>query len=125
MARADCVTTIGLQRIASELAAAPIVSHVALGDNDTAAQVSDIALGNETYRVAIDSLSQVNVSTRALILITASDIGAGNQTIREVGFLDALVGGNMLCRHVLDTPIVISGAQQIGIVYNLVQGIIE
>lgn len=124
MARSDVVTTIGLQRIASELAVAPIASYIALGDDNTAAQVSDLALGNEIYRVAI-TLSQVNVSTRAVITITASDIGVGNQTIREVGLLDAAVGGNLICRHVLDTAVAISGAQKIGIIYNLVQGIIE
>lgn len=124
MPRKDCVTLVGLQRIASELADAPIATHIALGDDDTASQVSDVALGNEIYRVAID-LAQVNVSTRALITITASDIGVGDQTIREVGLLDAAVGGNLICRHVLDTAIVINGGQKVGFVYNLVQGIIE
>jgi hypothetical protein len=124
MPRKDCVTIIGLQRIASELADAPIATHIALGDDDTASQVSDLTLGNETYRIAI-ALAQVHVSTRGLITITASDIGTGDQTIREIGLFDAAVGGNMICRHVLDTAIVIGGSQKVGVVYNLVQGIIE
>ena len=122
MPRQDCVTTVGLQRMASHLANAPLVTHVAFGDDDTAAQVSDIALANETHRDTIDSISNVNVSVISAITIAADDIGSGEQTIDEVGVLD---GSNLLCRHALYTPVKITGVQQLTVVYEVVLGTIE
>ena len=125
MSRSDCVTTIGLQKIASYLAAAPLVTYIAIGDDDTPAEVSDLSLDSETYRQVLDSIAAVDVTTQCVVEITASDIGTGEQTVEEVGCLDSDVGRNLICRHALDTPVKVTGAQKLKIVYNLVQGTLD
>lgn len=106
------VTTVGLQRMASILAANNFITHMAVGDDDTAENVADLALGNELHRVALDNIAQSDQVCWGVGTVTASDIGVGSYSIKEYGFFDAGSGGNMLCRVVLDTAVVITGAQK-------------
>ena len=72
-------TTVGKQRGASHWANATpgktLATHVALGSDDTEANVSDLSLGTEFYRVAIDRSSQDDVTYRTEVVIIGSDIG--------------------------------------------------
>lgn len=120
MPRKDCVTTIGLQRMASILAANSLITHMAFGDNDQASQVSDVTLLNEIYREALDGVQQDDVTVRGELVIAGSDIGSGAIELKEVSLQDASVGGNTICRHVLNNTIEITGAQLLSTVYGLV-----
>jgi hypothetical protein len=121
MPRLTGITSIGLQRIASHLASAPsqtLVTYLALGDDDTAFLPSDLALGNETYRVVVDSVFADGRVCFESVEIIASDIGAGTITIAEMGLYDAVVGGNLIARQVLDTAFTFSGAEKIRVLWG-------
>lgn len=106
------ITTIGLQRMASILAANDFITHMAVGDDDTAENIADLSLGNELHRVALDTVAQSDQVCWGVGTVLASDIGAGSYTIKEYAYFDASSGGNMICRIVLDTAVTITGAQK-------------
>lgn len=120
----NVVTTIGLQRCASHLASAPSqewFTYLAIGDNDdNAASTEDLALTNETYRVALDSIFADGVTCFGSVSITASDVGAGAVVIKELGLFDADAGGNLICRQVLETAISITGAERIDVLWGVI-----
>ena len=120
MARTDCVTTIGLQRIASALAAQPVFTHLAVGDGDDPAMVGDLALENEIYRVPFDAIVADAFAVRGEVIITATDIGVGVQDVKEAASQNAALGGEMLCRHVLETLFQFSGNQKLSVVHCIV-----
>ena len=120
MARADCVTTIGKQRIASALAVQQVFTHLAIGDGDTAAIVSDLALESEIYRKIYTTIASDNFTCRGEVTFKAKDVGSGDIEINEIGCLDASVGGNLICRHKLANTIIVKGNQQLTVVYGLV-----
>ena len=120
MARDDCVTTIGLQRIASALAVQQVFTHLAFGDGDDAALVGDLALESETYRDECDSIVADAFACRGELVVQANEIGAGTQDINEVGSVDAAVGGNMICRHALANTFQFSGNQKLSVVHCIV-----
>lgn len=110
------LTTVGKRRIASHLAnAVPVkelITHIALGTDDTPESESNLALGAEIYRVALAEVIQDNKGCIGDVTIAGSDIGTASYTIKEIGFLDAVSGGNLIWRHVLDTAITLSGGTQ-------------
>ena len=112
------ILTIGKQRSASILANNSFITHLAIGDDDTEEAAGDLALGNEIYRVALTSASQDDQVVWGVTTITASDIGDSSYTIKEFGLVDAASGGHFQCRVVLDTPITITGAQKLIIVWG-------
>ena len=120
----NVITTIGKQRAVSHLGSAPAqtwFTHIALGDNsDTDVSSEDLALASETYRETLDTVWVNSVTVFGESSILASDIGAGNQTIRELGLLDAAVGGNLITHQNLATAITFSGAQRIDILWGIV-----
>ncbi len=116
------ITTIGRQRLASHGANTPsqnLITHVALGTDDTEATVNDVALGAEIYRVVIGAISAEGATIRTYTLIVAVDIGNSSYTIEEIGLLDAASGGNLICRQKLSQPVTIAGTQRVEILYGI------
>lgn len=77
------------------------VTHFAIGDSNTAATTSDIALGNELFRSAVSSGADDNNTANISTFIGASD---ANFTWEEWGhFIDAtgtVNSGVMLSHHI-------------------------
>lgn len=84
--------TLIAARIAGELTAP---SHMAVGNANTAVNVSQTTLGSELGRVTFDT------SARTLNTLTYTAIfpgGTGTGAITEAGIFNASSSGNMLCR---------------------------
>ena len=78
-------------------------THIAVGDDNTAATAADTALGNEFFREAfIDSVKDTGAATYTFSIQLGLTEGNGN-TLREVGVFDAAAAGNMALRTVLPT----------------------
>lgn len=121
--RKCCVMTVGLQRMASHLASTPsktLFTHIALGTGDIVCEAGDLSLVNEFYRVPFDSVYQDDVACVGNIIITGTDIGNDDYTIRELGLYDAAVGGNLICRQVLHIAHSISGLGQMEITWPVI-----
>lgn len=74
-------------------------SHLALGDDGTAASASDTGLTNEVYREAVDTTTD---ATRDLETETLLDENEGNgNTFREVGLVSASTGGTFFNHSVI------------------------
>lgn len=121
----NIVTTIGKQRCASNLAVAnpgkSWFTHLALGTNTDAASTEDLALGAEFYREALDSVYAVGVTVFGNTVIEANDIVVGvQQNLYELGLLDAVSGGNLICRHVLSTVISWINTEKIDVLWGVV-----
>ena len=114
------LTTIGKQRIASKLASGSLMTHLAVGDDDTEENIADLSLGNELYRVALDTIAQSDQTCWGVGTILASDIGAGSYDIIELGLYDSASGGNLICRVVLSQAVTITGAQRLIAVLGVV-----
>lgn len=69
------------------------ITHMATGDDNTEPEISDTALGNETYREAINTsiTSSTQYEGQTLQDITENN---GND-VDEVGLFDAASGGNI------------------------------
>ena len=120
----DIVTTVGKNRAASHLAnsvpAKEWFTHIALGTNTDAESTEDPSLGAEFYRVALDVIWAVGETVFGHVVIQADVIGAGIITIAELGLLDASVGGNLICRQVLDTAETFSGTEKVNILWGVI-----
>jgi hypothetical protein len=96
---ANLVVTTGKNFTASRMVgvASNVMSHMALGSNNTAAAVGDTALLGELGRVALASSS----ATTNVVTYTAT-FGTGVATggVQEAGIFNASSAGTMLCRVV-------------------------
>ena len=95
----NLVVTVGKNFVASRMVgtAANVMSHMAIGSNNTAAAAGDTALGAELGRVALASAS----ATAAVVTYTATfPAGTGTGAVVEAGIFNASSGGTMLCRTV-------------------------
>lgn len=95
----NLVVTVGKNFVASRMVgtAANVMSHMAIGSNNTAAAASDTALGAELGRVALASAS----ATSAVVTYTATfPAGTGTGAVVEAGIFNNSTGGTMLCRTV-------------------------
>lgn len=96
---ANLVVTTGKNFTASRMVgvASNVMSHMALGSNNTAAAVGDTALGTELGRVALAS----STATTNVVTYTAT-FGTGVATggVQEAGIFNASSAGTMLCRVV-------------------------
>jgi hypothetical protein len=102
----NLVVTAGKEFIAARMVGAPaVMSHMAIGSNNTAAAVANTALGAELGRVALAS----STSTGAVVTNTATFApGIGTGAVVEAGTFNASGAGTMLCRSVF--PVVNKGA---------------
>jgi hypothetical protein len=96
---ANLVVTTGKNFTASRMVgvASNVMSHMALGSNNTAAAVGDTALLGELGRVALTASTAVN----NVVTYTAT-FGTGVATggVQEAGIFNASSAGTMLCRVV-------------------------
>ena len=75
----------------------PLITHIAVGDDDTTPTESDTTLGNETYR---DAIFTSNVGANFLTWDVRLDSTENNgNTIKEIGSFDAASVGNMYTRN--------------------------
>jgi hypothetical protein len=102
----NLVVTAGKEFIAARMVGTPtVMSHMAIGSDNTAADVGDTALGSELGRVALAS----STSTGAVVTHTATfGAGVGTGAVVEAGIFNASSGGTMQCRSVF--PVVNKGA---------------
>lgn len=73
------------------------MSHMAIGEDDTAANVADTALGNEAGRVA---LASTTVTSNSVEYIATFPAATGTGAIVEAGLFNDASAGTMLCRTV-------------------------
>lgn len=95
----NLVVTVGKNFVASRMVgtSANVMSHMAIGSNNTAAAAGDTALGSELGRVALASAS----ASSAVVTYTATfPAGTGTGAVVEAGIFNASSGGTMLCRTV-------------------------
>jgi hypothetical protein len=102
----NLVVTAGKEFIAARMVGTPaVMSHMAIGEDDTAAAVGDTALGDEAGRVALASAT----SSGAVVTYTATfGAGTGTGAIVEAGIFNDGTTGTMLCHSVF--PVVNKGA---------------
>jgi len=102
----NLVVTTGKEFIAARMVGTPaVMSHMAIGEDDTAAAVGDTALGDEAGRVALASAT----SSGAVVTYTATfGAGTGTGAIVEAGIFNDGTTGTMLCHSVF--PVVNKGA---------------
>lgn len=102
----NLVVTTGKTFIAARMVGTPtVMSHMAIGEDNTAADAGDTALGSEAGRVALASAT----SSGAVATYTATfGAGTGTGAIVEAGIFNADTAGTMLCHSVF--PVVNKGA---------------
>jgi len=80
-------------------------AYLAVGDDDTAAQITDTALGSELYRTAA-TVSLVSVLyPEDTLLFRAQATVTANGTIKEVGIFNDDTAGDMLARTVISPTV--------------------
>ena len=95
----NLVVTVGKNFVASRMVgtASAVMSHMAVGSNNTAAAAGDTALGAELGRVALAT----STATTNVVTYTATfSAGTGTGAIVEAGIFNASSAGTMLCRTV-------------------------
>lgn len=95
----NLVVTVGKNFVASRMVgtASNVMSHMAIGSNNTPAAAGDTALGTELGRVALASAS----ATTNVVTYTATfPAGTGTGAVVEAGIFNASPAGTMLCRTV-------------------------
>ena len=95
----NLVVTLGKNFVASRMVgtASAVMSHMAVGSNNTAAAAGDTALGAELGRVALTT----GTATTNVVTYTATfAAGTGTGAIVEAGIFNASSAGTMLCRTV-------------------------
>jgi len=95
----NLVVTVGKNFVASRMVgtASAVMSHMAVGSNNTAAAANDTALGAELGRVALAT----STATTNVVTYTATfPAGTGTGAIVEAGIFNASSAGTMLCRTV-------------------------
>ena len=102
----NLVVTAGKTFIAARMVGTPTaMSHMAIGSNNTTANVANTVLGAELGRVALAS----STSSGAVVTHTATfGAGVGTGAVVEAGVFNASSSGTMQCRSVF--PVVNKGA---------------
>ena len=74
-----------------------VMSHMAVGSDNTAAAAGDSTLGTELGRVALTSTT---VSSNTITYVGDFPAGTGTGAVVEAGVLNNSTGGDLLCRTV-------------------------
>lgn len=95
----NLVVTTGKNFIASRMkdATAGVMSHMAVGTDNTTVVVADTTLGAELARVA---LASTTVTGNSVEYVAAYPAGTGTGALEEAGIFNASSAGTMLCRTV-------------------------
>ena len=99
----NLVVNSGLAYIISRMVgtAKTVMTHMAVGSNNTAAAAGDTALGSQLgSRKALDSTTISGSNNEKVIYVTTFATGEGTGAITEAGVFNASVSGDMLCRTV-------------------------
>lgn len=98
----NLVVTTGRNFVASRMGGTSpaVMSHMAVGTNNTAAALADTTLGTELARVALTSS---NVSANVITYVATFPAGTGTGALTEAGVLNNTSGGTLLCRTVFST----------------------
>jgi hypothetical protein len=93
----NLVVQVGRDFIASRMkdATATVMSHMAVGEDNTSPATGNTALGTEVGRVALDSTS---VSNNVITYTATFPAGTGTGALEEAGILNASSAGTLLCR---------------------------
>lgn len=95
----NLVVTVGKNYIASRMVgtAATVMSHMAVGTNNTTPVAGNTTLGTEVGRVAVTAFT--NTSGTNTVTATATfPAGTGTGALVEAGIFNAASAGTMLCR---------------------------
>lgn len=97
----NLVVTTGKSFVASRMAgsSASVMSHMAIGTDNTAAAASDTGLGSESARVALTSTT-VNNNDVVYVASFAAGTPSSSAVITEAGIFNASSNGTMLCHTV-------------------------
>lgn len=116
----NLVVNVGKQYIASRMAfnSADLMSHMAIGNNNTTPQLGNTSLISELARVAFDSVN-INNTTVSFTATFGPTVGTGN--LVEAGIFNASSEGIMLCRTTFPT-VSKSPTQTISITWNVSVG---
>jgi len=95
----NLVVNTGKNFIAARMASAAnaVMSHMAVGNGNVAAAITDTTLGTEIARVALTGNS---ASANSVVYSASFIAGTGTGAITEAGIFNASSGGEMLCRTV-------------------------
>lgn len=95
----NLVVNVGKNFVASRMVgtAANVMSHMAIGEDNTPAAGGDTTLGDEAGRVA---LASGTASTNVVTYTATFPAGTGTGAIVEAGIFNASSAGTMLCRTV-------------------------
>lgn len=99
----NLVVNTGLAYIISRMVgtAKNVMSHMAVGSNNTAAAAGDTALGSQLgSRKALDSTTIAGSNNEQVVYVTTFAAGEGTGAITEAGIFNASTSGDMLCRTV-------------------------
>ena len=95
----NLVVDSGLAFIASRMkdTSDAVMSHMAVGTDNTAADAGDTTLGTEIARVALTSTT---VTDNAVAYVASYPAGTGTGALTEAGIFNDVAAGTMLCRTV-------------------------
>lgn len=95
----NLVVTVGKNFVASRMVGVTdnIMSHMAIGTDNTAAAAGNTALGAESARVALTSDTNTN---NEIDYVATFPAGTGTGAITEAGVFNAASSGTLLCRTV-------------------------
>lgn len=95
----NLVVTVGKNFVASRMVgtSANVMSHMAIGSDNTPAAAGDTALGSELGRVA---LAGASAATNVVTYTATFPAGTGTGAVVEAGIFNAAAAGTMLCRTV-------------------------
>lgn len=98
----NLVVDTGLDYIASRMigTSAGVMSHMAVGSDDTAAAAGDTALGSQLG--SRKSLTSSTATDNAVEYVATFAAGEGTGAVVEAGIFNAGTAGTMLCRTVFD-----------------------
>lgn len=95
----NLVVSIGKELIASRLFANTdaVISHMAVGANNTSPTLTETTLREELARVALDGINTA-ISGNQITYVASFGAGVGTGSIKEAGLFNAGTAGTMLCR---------------------------
>lgn len=98
----NLVVDTGLDYIASRMigTSAGVMSHMAVGSDNTAAAAGDTALGSQLG--SRKSLTSSTATDNAVEYVATFAAGEGTGAVVEAGIFNAGTAGTMLCRTVFD-----------------------
>ena len=98
----NLITTVGLNYIADRMEGTgeTVMSHMAVGTDNTAAALGDTTLNTENGRVA---LSSTVVSADEIVYTATFPAGTATGALVEAGILNAASGGSLLARTIFST----------------------